>query len=590
MAKMKRRSAGPRSAAGRVTLWAIGIAALCFATSPVHAESGRDPHEGWNFKFKDFVIAAWSPPATTDAEYRLYKDAGFNVVMTPRNQFPDEALALAEKYGLAVMIDTYTPHGRPWGGVEGDYFPHPAHHPATFPELKWLVERYGDHPALAGILLGDDIGPLPPQLVKNTRWMREHAPHLIPWVCQCIYSPESLAEHGNPIYNPQFYPTLFAADLPAWEQAELYCSLLDSLRESAGQHNLTPWPFFNVSAIERGELFESDSLLRFQVYASLAYGAQGIWYFTYRGCGSLFDGKEVCAACGSSEEASAYIEPNWFAAKEVNHRVAAWGPELLGRKAAKVYHSGPWPAPPAEDAVVRTDKTLFFNWELGPPVPAMPADDFEVTWTGYIRSKSFDEVTFTTVSNDGVRLWVDGKKIIDNWTDHFAVEDTGKIQLPLAKMVPIRVEYYEKDSLAALILYWSSPTLPREIVPSDCLFTDTDGGETGLRGEYRALPSRLWRNSLRPGRDELVVKMSNDLLVGILTKPGEAPLAMVVDKRVDTRFRALDHRTVKVRFADAVQSLTMLDEHGGQRIDGHTIRLTLPAGGGQLLRLDTKAI
>ncbi|MCP4643602.1 MAG: hypothetical protein GY851_24350, partial [bacterium] len=159
-------------------------AALLLSASAGSEASSADPKEGWNFGFKEFVIAAWCPPALSDAEYALYSDAGFNIVMSSRYQSPQTALDLAARHGLVVMIDTYTKNDQPWGGTAGEYTSHPLHHPATLPELKWLHARFGDHPALAGYLLGDDYGQLPQELIDTTDWMRQHTPHLFPWICQ----------------------------------------------------------------------------------------------------------------------------------------------------------------------------------------------------------------------------------------------------------------------------------------------------------------------------------------------------------------------------------------------------------------------
>jgi len=421
------------------TAWMVAWGAACLG-----AETGRSPRDGWDFKFKDFVIAAWCPPAPADAEYRFYKEAGFNLVMGPRYPLPDQALALAAKHGLMVMIDTYTPNNKPWGGKAGKYTPHPNHHPATLPELKWLHARYGKHPALAGYLLGDDYGALPPELIETSDWLRKNAPHLFPWICQNRFSPQSLAQRGNPLANPQIYPTLYNRDLPAAKQAERFCEALERLRESCLRYDLIAWPMFNVSGIKTNAKIESDSLVRFQVYASLAYGAQGIWYFTYRGYGSLCGGKEGGKAFETVEQVKAQLDPKWSVAKRANHRVAAWGPKLLGRKAGQVYHTGPWPA--------RTS--------------------------------------------------------------------------PL-----------------------------------------------------------LWRRTERPGPDKLIVRMSDDVLIGVLEKDGHAPLAMVVDKRVDTRFKGTGPRAAEIRFADTVTSIGVPEKAATRTVNGNTIKLDLPAGGGQLLEL-----
>ena len=300
----------------------------------------RSPQEGWDFRLKDFVIAAWVPPAVSDPEFQLYQECGFNLVMSNRYVLPDEALDLAQKYGLMLVVDTYTPNDQPWGGAAGPYTPHPTHHPATLPELKWLHERYGSHPALAGYLLGDDYGKLPAELIETSAWMRENTPTLYPWICQNVFNPKSLADHGNPLANPQIYPTLYNKDQTPEKQAEIYWHKLDMLRRRCIQYDLTNWPMFNVSGMAMDDAHQGTaSLVRFQVYASIAYGAQGIWYFTYRGWGSLALGDEGGKAHESMDEARKNLDPKWFVAREANLRVKAWGPELLGRTATEVHHA-----------------------------------------------------------------------------------------------------------------------------------------------------------------------------------------------------------------------------------------------------------
>lgn len=309
------------------TLW---LTTSCLvAAAAAGPEDNADPHSGWSFRFRDFPIAAWNPPAATDAEYQVYREACFNLVMSPRYALPDVALDLAQKHGLALLVDTYTPNDAPWGGSAGPYTPHPSHHPATLPELRWLQARCGQHPALAGYLLGDDYGALPAELVETTRFLREQAPHLLPWVCQNVMSAASLATAGNPIQNPQIYPTLYEAAWPVEEQCYRYCTQLRVLRDGCRRYGLTPWPMFNVCGVQ------SDSLLRFQVYAGLAYGAQGLWYFTYA------DGLRQGSGGETLEQVRQALLPTWHDAAAANRRVAAYGPRLLGRQCAGVVQTCP---------------------------------------------------------------------------------------------------------------------------------------------------------------------------------------------------------------------------------------------------------
>src|SRR5881628_3434821 len=67
---------------------------------------------------------------------------------------------------------------------------------------------------------------------------------------------------------------------------------------------------------------------------------------------------------------------------------------------------------------------------------------FSVRWTGELEVPETDEYTLYTVSNDGVRLWVNGLRIIDNWTDHGETEDKANIRLEAGKRYEIKLEYF----------------------------------------------------------------------------------------------------------------------------------------------------
>ena len=57
---------------------------------------------------------------------------------------------------------------------------------------------------------------------------------------------------------------------------------------------------------------------------------------------------------------------------------------------------------------------------------------------------------FTTLSDDGVRVTVDGKAIIENWTWHTPAKNIGTLDLPADRTVEIVVEYFEIDGYAVL--------------------------------------------------------------------------------------------------------------------------------------------
>jgi len=65
---------------------------------------------------------------------------------------------------------------------------------------------------------------------------------------------------------------------------------------------------------------------------------------------------------------------------------------------------------------------------------------------------------FRTLSDDGVRVLVDGKPVIENWTWHGPTNDEGLYVQPAAAVVPMVVEYFEIDGYATLRLQIEAAT------------------------------------------------------------------------------------------------------------------------------------
>ena len=132
--------------------------------------------------------------------------------------------------------------------------------------------------------------------------------------------------------------------------------------------------------------------------------------------------------------------------------------------------------------LTRADATVDFDWAYGSPDPAVPSDSFAVRWTGTVTPAASETYTFYTTSDDGVRLWVNGQLIVDNWTDHAATENSGTITLVAGQAYDIRMEMYENGGAAVAKLAWSSPSTPKATIPSTSLKTPTN--QPGLKAEY----------------------------------------------------------------------------------------------------------
>jgi hypothetical protein len=114
-----------------------------------------------------------------------------------------------------------------------------------------------------------------------------------------------------------------------------------------------------------------------------------------------------------------------------------------------------------EPQLVRNDKAVDFDWGAGAPSSDLPADDFSARWT---RQVYFEGGTyrFYTLSDDGVRLWVDGQRVIDKWRDQGSTEYMAEVALTQGTH-SLKVEYYEHTGGARIHLRWtkmSSPSYP----------------------------------------------------------------------------------------------------------------------------------
>lgn len=119
----------------------------------------------------------------------------------------------------------------------------------------------------------------------------------------------------------------------------------------------------------------------------------------------------------------------------------------------------------------RIDRTVDFNWGSGSPDGAIASDHFSVRWTGQIQPRYSEAYTFYTTSDDGVRLWVNGQLLVDNWTDHSNTENSGAITLTAGQRYDIKLEYYEKGGEATANLLWSSFSQAKEVIPQSQLFS-----------------------------------------------------------------------------------------------------------------------
>ncbi|MGE5603417.1 MAG: PA14 domain-containing protein, partial [Nitrososphaerales archaeon] len=107
-------------------------------------------------------------------------------------------------------------------------------------------------------------------------------------------------------------------------------------------------------------------------------------------------------------------------------------------------------------ALVRNDRMIDFNWGTGSPAAGLPADNFSVRWT---RQYMFTPGIYRLFvqSDDGIRVFVDGQPVIDQWFDQSATVPY-TVDLTLGGTHTFLVLYYERAG-GAFVRFWWQPVL-----------------------------------------------------------------------------------------------------------------------------------
>ncbi|MEP6924426.1 MAG: PA14 domain-containing protein [Pyrinomonadaceae bacterium] len=122
--------------------------------------------------------------------------------------------------------------------------------------------------------------------------------------------------------------------------------------------------------------------------------------------------------------------------------------------------------------LTRVDSTVDFNWGTGSPDPSIGSDTFSARWTGQIEAPTSGIYTFSTTSDDGIRLWVNNQLLINNWAAPTNASNTRRIKLARGQLYDIRLEYNDQTGNAVVRLLWRLPIglKPFQAIPQSNLY------------------------------------------------------------------------------------------------------------------------
>jgi hypothetical protein len=151
------------------------------------------------------------------------------------------------------------------------------------------------------------------------------------------------------------------------------------------------------------------------------------------------------------------------------------------------------------------DSTINFDFINAPPTGLTRTTNFSAKWTGQIQPRYSEQYLLMTYSDDGVRIYINGQLVINDWTYHAGTWDWNWINLQAGQLYNIEIDYFQGVGSANLQLWWQSPSQAKEIVPQTQLYRASvpNGGSTyyvtpsGNDANSGLSPAQAWQSVLR---------------------------------------------------------------------------------------------
>jgi hypothetical protein len=257
---------------------------------------------------------------------------------------------------------------------------------------------------------------------------------------------------------------------------------------------------------------------------------------------TIFSAGEVCVTPTDYASSGVYIHQKNISEKDAYITVETLldyqcaevfqdkSPELLppaGKKGTGLY--GEYFTNPdfkGKPAYTRIDECVSFNYRRGSPFSGMNPDNFSVRWTGRFIPERSGLYRFILKSDDGSRLYIDNKKVIDNWGAHAAAEKYYETSMEAGDEFQLKIEYNEFSQDASVKFGWvllEEPDESKEVVMQTSI-TDSKGNIVKLEKdtitvinnqitrslqEFHIASPRLWNARIDPFLYNLNVRIED---------------------------------------------------------------------------------
>lgn len=156
---------------------------------------------------------------------------------------------------------------------------------------------------------------------------------------------------------------------------------------------------------------------------------------------------------------------------------------------------------------VRNEEELYYDPVNRPPDPFLPESaPMSARWSGQLVPTVSGKYVLTLKTDDGCRLFLDGKKLIDAWVDRSATEDRTIVDLEAGRSYDLTVEYYDGGGDSFARLYWQPP-VPDDI---DRIKLYGEAGKAAAECDVTVAVLGIDKSIEREGQDRYTLELPAD--------------------------------------------------------------------------------
>lgn len=218
-----------------------------------------------------------------------------------------------------------------------------------------------------------------------------------------------------------------------------------------------------------------------------------------------------------------------------------------------------------EDLVfTRFDKDIQFNFGNGSPDSRIPQDNFSIRWRGDFTFSEAGTYRFTARADDGVRVSVNGKRIINEWQNQAATTFNANVELTKGTH-RVEVEYYEAYSSAEITVSWQRTSSgggglvqdPTPTLPSDATYgaREVRRSKQPSAGDTFVSPSGSGSACTQQNPCSLTTGMNNGSFIWLMS--GTYRPSDQLRLRSNKTIEALEPKKAIIDFQDRAGRITM---------------------------------